>query len=187
MDRLKEYRLEIAGKADVVVFDGPTSQVFVLRATRDASRRRAFTLVGEAGIPVLQIRKDNGGSDVVEPGGAAISASRFQTRYRIELSDGELWLMRIPLFTERAVLKSSREGRGLKVEIYRKNLWRVFMESGANDAAILGSLSLICTERWNSSYGVGRWSALPMNGNGRVTAGPERVAAHEASGVLRGC
>src|SRR5581483_7813195 len=166
MTELEEFRLTISGKADVVIRDRPDSEVLVLRAEHGARsggvfRRSTFVLVDKAGHPLLRMCRETRGprTDAAPAGGALVWASRFQTRYRITLSNGIIWLVRAPMFTERLSLSSTGAPNMVKVQVIRKNQWRVFLAPSGDESELLGTLALILTERWNSSYGTGHWQA----------------------------
>jgi hypothetical protein len=121
MTQLKEYQLSISGKADVVIFDAPTSEALALRAERGAraggfSRRRTFVLNDKSGQPLLRMSRTAFGAriDAHPDGGAILWASRFQTRYRITLSSGLEWFVHVPLFTERFSLSAGSETSAMK-------------------------------------------------------------------------
>jgi hypothetical protein len=172
MTELKEFRLTISGKAGVAIHDRPNSEVLALRADHGARsggvfRRSTFVLVDKAGHPLLRMCRETRGphADAVPAGGALVWASRFQTRYRIALSNGITWLVHVPVFTERLSLSSTGAPNTVKVEVIRKNQWRVFLAPSGDELVLLGTLALILTERWNSSYGTGHWQATRLSGN----------------------
>jgi len=172
MTELNEFRLTISGKADVLIHDRPNSEALALRAEHDARsggvfRRSTFVLVDKAGHPFLRMCRETRGphADAVPAGGALVWVSGFQTRYRIALSNGITWLVSAPLFTERLSLSSTGARSTVKVQVIRKNQWRVLLASCGDESVLLGSLALILTERWNSSYGTGHWRATRLNGN----------------------
>jgi hypothetical protein len=172
MTELKEFRLTISGKADVVIHDGPNNEALALRADHVARsggifRRRTYILVDKAGHQLLRVRRETRSShaDAVPVGGALVWASRFQTRYRIALSNGITWLVHVPLFTEKLSLSSTGTSSTVQIQVIRKNHWRVLLAPTGDESVLLSTLALILTERWNSSYGTGYWQAVRLSAN----------------------